>query len=139
LFDPTRGESRGWDSVIIPYSEASMSAALFRDETLLPIINACDNYKMTDLLVQKAFYPFLLSRSQPVLLGLVNEAVIIELKRYNASNGFEKGPIWDIIGDGEAAAFAEWLNTPETRSAAMQTMCIEWRDKGVFGDIVSGR
>ncbi len=116
-----------------------MSAALSRGETLLPIINACDNYKMAPLLVQKTFYPFFLSRSQRTLLGLVNETVIIELKRYNASNIFEKGPIWDIMGDGEAAAFAEWLDTPETRSAAMQTMCIEWRDKGVFGDIVSGR
>lgn len=116
-----------------------MSAALSQGETLLPIINACDNYKMAHLLAQKTFYPFFLSRSQRVLLGLVNEAVIVELKRYNASKMFETEPIWDIIGDGEAAAFAEWLNTPETRSAAMQAMCIEWRDKGVFGDIVSGR
>jgi len=106
---------------------------------LLPIINACDNYKMAHLLQEKAFHPFFLSRSQRVLLGLINEAVIIELKRYNASNMFENGPIWDIIGGGEAAAFAEWLDTPETRSAAMQAMCIEWRDKGVFGDIVGGR
>ena len=94
---------------------------------------------MVHLLAQKAFYPFFLSRSQRVLLGLVNEAVIIELRRYNASSTFEKGPIWDIIGDGEAAAFAEWLDTPETRSAAMQTMCTEWRNKGVFEDIVGGR
>jgi hypothetical protein len=116
-----------------------MSAALSRVGTLLPIINACDNFKIAHLLAQEACYPFFLSRSQRVLLGLVNKAVIIELERYNASNISEKGPIWDIIEDGEAAAFAEWLDTPETRSAAMQTMCIEWRDKGVFGDIVSGR
>lgn len=106
---------------------------------MLPIIDACDNYKMDHLLAQKAFCPFFLSRSQRVLLGLVNEAVIIELKRYNTSNIFDKGPIWDIIADGEAVAFAEWLDTPESRSAAMQIMCIEWRDKGVFEDIVSGR
>ena len=106
---------------------------------MIPIINACDNYKTVDLLAQKAFYPFFLSRSQRILLGLVSEAVIIELKRYNASNTFEKGPIWDIIEKEEAAAFAEWLDTPATRSAAIQAMCIEWRDKGVFADIVGGR
>src|SRR5258706_4483642 len=113
-----------------------MSAALSRGETLLPIINACDNYKMAPLLVQKTFYPFFLSRSQRTLLGLVNETVIIELKRYNASNIFEKGPIWDIMGDGEAAAFAEWLDTPETRTAAMPTTFIERRAEGGFWDIL---
>jgi hypothetical protein len=116
-----------------------MCAALSQGGTFLPIVNACDNYKLATLLAQKAFYPFFLSRSHRVLLGHINEAVITELKRYNASNTFEKGPIWDIIGDGEAAAFAEWLDTPDTRSAAMQAMCLEWRDKGIFGDLVSGR
>jgi len=124
--------------------------------TLLPIILACDNFRVENSSEPLTpFYIHVPPKQGEATIGFLRPSILEQLWRYNQdliSHG--TSPIWEIIDvppatgavQNAAAAskkmvgFANALSTASLRSAAMETMLQKWVSNGEpFGDLIAGR
>jgi hypothetical protein len=125
--------------------------------TLLPIIIACDNFRVGNN--PEALVPFYIHvppKQGDAIIGLLRPSILEQLEQYNQdliSRGV--GPIWDIVAHSHATGgagssiselksrmvgFVSSLSTATLRSTAMETMFRKWFDTGEpFGDLIAGK
>jgi Domain of unknown function (DUF4743) len=125
--------------------------------TLLPIILACDNFRVGNS--PEALIPFYIHvppKQGDATIGFLRPSILEQLEQYNRdliSSGVE--PIWDIVAHPQAAGgpgfstnesrsrmvgFVSSLATATLRSTAMEIMLQKWYGSGEpFGDLIAGK
>lgn len=121
--------------------------------SLLPIVDAVDNFKPSTLLSQK-FVPFFLSldhTSPQDIIGQIALDVVEKVLAYpagvfsiqlvdkpNTTPNLSKLPA-SSASDVTAIAFDAHISTIEARSEAIERVCLEWRAEGLFATAIGGR
>ncbi|PVF98386.1 hypothetical protein CPB86DRAFT_733184 [Serendipita vermifera] len=129
--------------------------------SLLRIVEACDNFRIASSSeILSPFYIHVPPKPGDAIIGLLRVSVLDALEKYNTAlitDGL--APIWNIVSfsrddsqfgwlrsslpetiGSKMVGFAASLDTPDSRSEAMRSMCEKWHHDGdPFGDIVGGR
>ncbi|CAE6451552.1 unnamed protein product [Rhizoctonia solani] len=112
--------------------------------TLLPVIEAVDNFRPSALSAQN-FVPFYLSleRTQPRdIIGQIAPEVVEKIITYPAGTFAIKlvdntSPA--SVANTKAIAFDDQLRTIDERSEAIERASLEWRSQGLFAEAFGGR
>jgi Domain of unknown function (DUF4743) len=133
-----------------------MSPPLLHDLSYLQIVDLCDNVNLrrdtTDFLYDAKFHeieqltPLALTDDiESPVVGLLRPEVVQELMTDNSRNREQKKPeLWHLHQDrtlkngrstGPCVSFQSWLDTHDKRSAALDELCRQWRDGGLFPDV----
>ena len=113
--------------------------------SFLPLIDACDNFQLSNLSLQSAPVPFCLSSDPHTAIGLVFPDVVDALQNGNAPKSSTGQPgSWILLKeDGgsriKGVCFAEYVKTPESRTKAIGELCRRWHVEGLFPDVIGGR
>jgi hypothetical protein len=122
--------------------------------SLLPIIEAADNFKPASLSERK-FVPFYLSLDHTSPLDIIGQIAPDVVKRiieypagtfaiqpennlHTAPHSLEP-PSTLSPANTKAIAFDSRLSTPGARSEAIERACLEWRTNGLFAEATGGR
>lgn len=104
----------------------------------LSLLDACDNFRLSTSL--EPLVPWLVrSTSTTSAIGLLRPEIIHELKANDArriADGLDAQ--WETHDtDGRTTvSFSAHLSAPSQRSSAMMALCEQWRDAGLFPDII---
>lgn len=104
----------------------------------LSLLDACDNFRLSTS--SEPLAPWLVrSRSSTSAIGLLRPVIIHELQANDArrvADGLDAH--WEIHDtDGRTmVSFCAHLSTPSQRSSVMKGLCEQWRDAGLFPDII---
>jgi hypothetical protein len=104
--------------------------------SLLPIIEAADNFRTTAL--EAKFVPFYLSlkRTSPQdIIGQIAPDVLKEIE----SRGSDAFTTLALNNKLVAVAFQDHLSTPALRSQAIEKFCLGVREAGLFAAAIGGR
>jgi hypothetical protein len=113
--------------------------------TLLEIVNICDNFRLTRPLPRgvapspydsERFVRFQLSPDpRSPRLGTLRPTVVGHLREHNKRNSINGiAEVWEIHDD--RVSFSAHLDTPPSRTLAMNDLCTLWRDSGVFPEVI---
>lgn len=107
--------------------------------TLLPVIELCDNFRVG----RHELIPFCLTEDRRTAVGLLWPKVVSELEEDNKFHEQSGSPSpWVFVYKSSQVSlvhFSPNIDTPTTRSAAMQAVSLRWRNEGKFADVIGGR
>ncbi|KAF8524229.1 NUDIX hydrolase domain-like protein [Gautieria morchelliformis] len=132
--------------------------------SFVSVVDRCDNFRIDT--TSEHFAEFRLSVHSKHVIGLIPYDVLDALRNANdTSLSASLPPVWDIRDieatgrcvrshdsscllnccwpclDGSRRAvlvsFRDWLDTPAKRTQALKTLTQEWRDSGLFSNIIS--
>ncbi|KAG9015649.1 hypothetical protein FRB90_004602 [Tulasnella sp. 427] len=113
--------------------------------TLLPIVDRCDNYSLDT--TQDHLVPFYLSKDSTVPVGFLYPSIVQHLTGYNGlsdrwksdTEGAASTNDPPFVIEASRVFFSSSVNTFDKRSAVCKHLCENWRDAGLFADIIGGR
>lgn len=110
--------------------------------TFLSLLDLCDNFRPSTS--PDPLTPWLVCSpsGRPSAIGLLRLEVVSHLRAHDAQRtaaGLAPHWVFSSAPDRPSVSFSSHLSTPSRRSAAIQALCADWRDAGLFGDTIGPR
>lgn len=113
--------------------------------TLLPIVERCDNFSLDN--TKDRLVAFHLNEDSTVPIGFLYPSIVQLLLDYNsAANRWRPNVDQDatvnkapFVITSSKVSFSSSITTFEDRTALCKHLCEQWRDAGLFPDVIGGR